>query len=594
MITNKREEIELEGLYKQAQLLISKRDTDAAIDKLSELIKLSKQYNSLRYLGSGHTMKGFLYYGVNENKLAINCYETSLGYYSNKPEVFFQEIKQNKNSLGVLYKNIGEFKDALRALFDSVEISEEYRLPNSQAYNNIANIYAAQEEFKKALNYFQLAVEMENESAEVNRAIVIKYLANIAALQTKIGNFDEADKIFRKTFEYCEANNEFELLVQSLKGLSIIFLEKKEYQNAEIFLNRALALSQKIDFKVFLVDLSLYLADIYEYTKKPSQQIASLNYALKIAQESYKSKEMLVLENIHDYYFNNGNINEAYETLKKMFILNKKLFLKEKEENILEMQEKFESEQKDKLIKQEKEFSETLKNKNLELAELNDDLAQFNHGVSHDLKEPIRLVKGRLTYLQSLAASKLDLQELGSLDIAQSAAERMEKMLEDLHRFSTLGGNLKDLKDIDLNEVLAIVQADLQMRVRENSAKIEVGQLPVVQGFKSMYVQLFQNLINNALKFRKEGFPPVVKINYTEDALWHIIDVEDNGVGIKPENIDDVFKLFKRLKETDYKEGSGVGLSIVQKIAKKMHGEISLASIYGLGATFTIKLPKKY
>ena len=592
MITNKREEIELEGLYKEAQLSMSHRDTENAMSKINDLAELAKQYNSLKYLGLSFGSKGLLYYGLNEVKLAINCFERSLEFFSKRPELFYNELKQNKNSLGALYKNIGEFKSALRALFDSVEISEEYLIPNSIAYNNIANIYAVQEDYKKALSYFQLAIERENEVENSNRSQVVKYLTNIAVLHTKIGNFDEADEIYRRTLDYCEENNEFETLVQSLSGLSIILLEKKEYENAEIFLNRAVSLSQKISYNVYLVDISLYLAEIYEHTKKPSQQIASLNYALRIAQESRKTKEMLVLENIHDYYFKNGNINEAYETLKKMFILNKKLFLKEKEENILEMQEKFESEQKDKLIKQEKEFSETLKHKNLELAELNDDLAQFNHGVSHDLKEPIRLVKGRLTYLQSLASSKLDLQELGSLDIAQAAAERMEKMLEDLHKFSTLGGNLKDAKEVDLNEVLAIVQADLQMRIRENNAEVEVGKLPVVQGYKSMYVQLFQNLTNNALKFRKEGMPPVIKITHHEDKLWHIIDIEDNGVGIKPENLEEVFKLFKRLKETDYKEGSGVGLSIVQKIAKKMQGEISLASIYGSGTTFTLKLPK--
>ena len=592
MITNKREEIELEGLYKEAQLLMFHRDSESAISKINEVSVLAKQFNSLKYLGLALGTKGILYYGLNESKLAIDCFEKSLDFFSKRPDIFYIELKQNKNSLGVLYKNIGEFKDALQALFDSIEISEEYNLPNSIAFNNIANIYLVQEDYKKSLQYFQLAIEKENGIEYPDRSLIIRFLTNIAVLHTKIGNFEEADAIYRKTLEYCEENDEFETLVQSLKGLAIIFLEKRDYDNAEIFLNRSLTLSQKIDFKIYLVDISLYLAEVYEFSKRPSQQLASLNYALKIARESFKAKEMIVLENIHDYYFKNGNINEAYQTLKKMFILNKKLFLKEKEENILEMQEKFESEQKDKLIKQEKSFSETLKRKNQELAELNDDLEQFNHGVSHDLKEPIRLVKGRLAYLQTLAASKLDLQELGSLEIAQSGAERMEKMLEDLHSFSTLGGNLKDQKDIDLNEVLAIVQADLQMRIRENNAKIEIGNLPVVKGYKSMYVQLFQNLVNNALKFRRDDATPAVKITASEDELWHIIDVEDNGVGIKPDNIADVFKLFKRLKETDYKEGSGVGLSIVQKIAKKMQGEISLASVYGSGTTFTLKLPK--
>ena len=338
MITNKREEIELEGLHKGVQLAMSKRGGDKALILLNELIQAAKQYNSIKYLGVGNALKGFLYYGLGEVKLAINCFETALSFFSKRPEIFFDEIKQNKNSLGILYRDIVEYKKALQALFDSIEISEEYKLPNSIAYNNIASIYFNQEEYKKALNYYQLAIEKENESASPNRSHVIKYLTNIAVLHTKIGNLDEADEIYRKTFEYCEENNESETLVQILKGLAIVFLEKKEFENAEIFLNRAVSLSQKIEYNVYLVDISLYLAEVYQFTKKPSQQIASLNYALRIAQESHKSKEMLVLENIHDYYFKNGNINEAYQTLKKMFILNKKLFLKEKEENILEMQ----------------------------------------------------------------------------------------------------------------------------------------------------------------------------------------------------------------------------------------------------------------
>ena len=107
-----------------------------------------------------------------------------------------------------------------------------------------------------------------------------------------------------------------------------------------------------------------------------------------------------------------------------------------------------------------------------------------------------------------------------------------------------------------------------------------------------MYVQLFQNLVNNALKFRRVDVNPVVKIECKSEENWHVIHVQDNGVGIRQEDLPHVFKLFKRLKETDYREGSGVGLSIVQKIVKKMQGEISLASVYGSGTTFMVKLPK--
>jgi signal transduction histidine kinase len=287
------------------------------------------------------------------------------------------------------------------------------------------------------------------------------------------------------------------------------------------------------------------------------------------------------------------SIEKAYETLKKIYLLNNKTIQKEKEDKILELQEKFETEQKDKLIKQEQAFNQTLQEKNRELAALNEDLAQFNYGVSHDLKEPIRLVRGRLSHMHVKSFHKLEPEEQSSLETSLAAAERMERMLEDLHKFSSLGSNLKNLQQVNLNEVLAIVQADLQERIRSNEALIEVDKLPNLLGYKNMFVQLFQNLINNALKFRRLEVTPHIKISYKADEDWHIIHVQDNGVGIKKENQEQVFKLFKRLQETEAREGSGVGLSIVQKIVKKMQGEISLASVYGTGTCFILKFPKK-
>ncbi len=592
MVSSRRKERDLEALHRKIMLLMSDRDSETTLGLVRTLLEKAKQANSIKYLGAAYGIKGYVYYGLNELKLAIDNFEKSLSFYSKNLEKFFSEIKQTNNSLGILYKDIGELKKALEVLTVSVNISEKHGISNSIALNNIATIYFTQENYKKALEYYQQAIEVEEANPKSNRRTIIQYLINIASLYIKISNLEEADKIYSKTFQYCEENNEMEFLVQSLKGLAILYLEKEEYTNSETYLSRAINLSKEINYGVHLVDLSLYLAEVFEKTERSILQLNSLKYALTVAQQSHKSKEMLVYENLHDFHYVNGDIKEAYEVLKTMYKLNKQNFLKEKEENLLEMQEKFESAQKDKLIKQEKEFSDTLKEKNQKLAELNDDLAQFNHGVSHDLKEPIRLVRGRITYLQSIAANKLDLQEQGSLEIAQEGAERMEKMLEDLHSFSTLGGDLKDAKDIDLNEALAIVEADLQMRIRENEATLTVDELPVVRGYKSMYVQLFQNLVNNALKFRREGVLPVIKIVYQPNEDWHVIHVQDNGVGIKQDDISQVFKLFKRLKETEFREGSGVGLSIVQKIIKKMQGEISLASVHGSGTTFIIKLPK--
>lgn len=115
--------------------------------------------------------------------------------------------------------------------------------------------------------------------------------------------------------------------------------------------------------------------------------------------------------------------------------------------------------------------------------------------------------------------------------------------------------------------------------------------MPTIDAHKGMMVQLFQNLINNAIKFRKLNENPIIEITYNESDKWHEISVKDNGLGIAEKHQKDVFKLFKRLDKTKNIEGTGIGLSLCQKIITKMQGTIGLASVEGEGTTFIIKVP---
>jgi signal transduction histidine kinase len=186
---------------------------------------------------------------------------------------------------------------------------------------------------------------------------------------------------------------------------------------------------------------------------------------------------------------------------------------------------------------------------------------------------------------------KLNEDEHSALKSLEDSVRRIDNMIDDLLSFATLGAGEKVMAQVNLNEVVALVQADLQLRIKENQANIVVSNLPTIDAHKGMMVQLFQNLINNALKFRKENENPVVEISWNQQDNWHEILVKDNGVGIAEKHQKDVFKLFKRLDKTKNIEGTGIGLSLCQKIITKMQGTIGLASVEGEGTTFIIKLP---
>ncbi|MEZ4979173.1 MAG: tetratricopeptide repeat protein [Chitinophagales bacterium] len=591
MATELSEEKELESLYNKVILLANNRKLQEMIAVCDEVHPLARKLGRKEILGQSYKLKGYAFYSLNEIGKAFSSYETAELVFEEAGIV--KEMISVKLSLGVLYRNVGELKKSLEVLKESLKLCEAYTLTNSAIYNNIGLVYAAQEKYEMALGFYEKAIINEELQENPSTIQITRYRVNSAGMHIFLGNFEIAENLFLESIELCKTNNDYEFLIVSYKGLANLYLQQKNYEEAEILLVNVKKLSEDLNSFAELINITLYLASLNKFLKRRDKQHDLLLEALKIAKKSYQAKELEVLQLLLEFYEGEEDWQEAFAILKQLNEQQIAKYNKEREEKFLEFQQKFESEQKDILLKQEKAFNATLRSKNRELAEANEDLEQFNHGVSHDLKEPLRLIKGRLTLLKMRAQDKLNEEESLALDSGLSAAARMEKMLEDLYKFSSLGKNLRQEAEVDLNEVLQIVQADLQMRIRESNAEIRVASLPKVKGFKSMYVQLFQNLINNALKFQRDGLAPVVEVSYEEEAKWHVIKVKDNGVGIKEENLEKIFKLFKRLDETKHIEGSGVGLSIVQKIAKKMQGEISLASDINLGTIFSIRLPKK-
>lgn len=237
--------------------------------------------------------------------------------------------------------------------------------------------------------------------------------------------------------------------------------------------------------------------------------------------------------------------------------------------------------------------SEELRVSHKNLAEQNEELELFVSRVSHDLKAPIRTINS-FAQLMNKELRKKDKDEklLDYLNFITSGAQNMQLLIDDLLFHARLGLKLELEDEINLDELVQVVNNNLAGSIKESNATITVEPLPIVYGRSHEILQLFQNLISNAIKFRKKGIDPLVKISCKEKESEYIISIEDNGIGIKGKDRESIFGAFHRLNSVAEYEGTGLGLSICKKIIDNIGGLIWVESEFGEGTTFIFLLPK--
>jgi signal transduction histidine kinase len=257
---------------------------------------------------------------------------------------------------------------------------------------------------------------------------------------------------------------------------------------------------------------------------------------------------------------------------------------------------------KKKLMENEERLEIQVQERTIELKELNqnlkisnDDLQQFAHVASHDLKEPIRKIKTFGLRLRDEYESVLPEHALGFLDKILSATDRVYSMIDGVLSYSTVTSQDQPTVSVDLNEILKNIQTDLEVLINERKATLTVTELPTIQGAPVLIYQLFYNLVNNSLKFSKKDVPPVIDISSTittfERNEFARVVISDNGIGFSPENSDRIFSTFMRLNSKDKYEGTGLGLALCKKIVQRHGGAISAKGRKNQGAEFTVLLP---
>ena len=234
--------------------------------------------------------------------------------------------------------------------------------------------------------------------------------------------------------------------------------------------------------------------------------------------------------------------------------------------------------------------NEALERRATELTRSNSELDQFASIASHDLQEPLRKVRTFTQRVWETESANLSERARDDLERANVSAERMQRLIEDLLRFSRVSTQGRPFLPVDLGRLTGEVLEDLAESVRTAGATVRVAELPTISADEPQMRQLMQNLLSNAIKFRREGVTPEVEVTASLDGDRLTLVVRDNGIGFDPQYSRRIFRVFERLNGRSEYPGTGIGLALCRKIAERHGGNVIADSVPGEGSTFTVTL----
>jgi light-regulated signal transduction histidine kinase (bacteriophytochrome) len=229
---------------------------------------------------------------------------------------------------------------------------------------------------------------------------------------------------------------------------------------------------------------------------------------------------------------------------------------------------------------------------NEDLFRSNRELQQFAYVASHDLKEPLRMVTTYVQMLDRRYADRLDDQAREYIGFAVEGSKRMYALVDDLLTYSRVETSEQPFGTVSMDQVMITALRDLREAVETSGATVTVQDLPEVHADFHHMVQVMENLLGNAIKFRRDE-PPMVKVSAIMTGKEWVFSVMDNGIGIDKEYSDKVFQMFQRLHPRETFPGTGIGLAICKKVIERHGGRIWFESEPGVGTTFFFTLPAK-
>ncbi|MEL7669776.1 MAG: PAS domain S-box protein [Methanobacterium sp.] len=440
-----------------------------------------------------------------------------------------------------------------------------------------------------------------------------------------------ADEIIGKSISILESdifNGETKRLIEKIKdGERIRHYETLRLRKDNSLINVSITLSPVFDTSGELVAIStigrditerkraeeeLKLANMYNrslieasldplVTIGPDGKINDVNYSTELI--TGYSRDELIGTDFSDYFTEPEKAREVYQQVfqdEKVF--NYALEIKHRKGHItpvLYNSSVYRDESDDIIgvfaaardITERKQAEEKLKEIIEELERSNYELQQFAYITSHDLQEPLRTIASYTQLIERRYRNKLDDDADEFIDFIVEAAVRMKDMIQGLLYYSRVGTKGGELKSTNTEELLEIVLYNLNAAIKENNVTVTHDKLPAVVADEGQLIQLFQNLISNAIKFKKDDAYPRVHISAFGGENEYIFSVADNGIGIEPQYFNRIFEVFKRLHTSVEYEGTGIGLSISKRIIERHGGRMWVESEAGSGSIFYFTIP---
>ncbi len=246
---------------------------------------------------------------------------------------------------------------------------------------------------------------------------------------------------------------------------------------------------------------------------------------------------------------------------------------------------------KDSVESQKDTYEGQLKKITDDLNRSNEDFQQFAYVTSHDLQEPLRTIASFTQLLSKRYKNKIDEDSDEFMDFIVDASTRMQGMIKDLLQYSRVVSRGKVFKPTNTKEIAEYTISSLKTLIEDNNAEITYDKLPKVNADSSQVLRLFQNLVENGIKFRQYAVQPKIHISCEENENEYVFSVADNGIGIEEQYFDRIFTIFQRLHTKEEYEGSGIGLSVAKRIVERHGGRIWVESEPDVGSTFYFTLP---
>ncbi len=556
------EELQMEVYNQLSQVYIKKQEYSKILDYSEKVLEISKRTENVeKELSALNNIA--VYYGVKSD------YKTAMPFFldaldKSKSIGYRYHIANSLINIATIYASLFNYKEAINRYQTVLEDYKDALETYTQViiYNNVGNIYYHDDQPKMAKANFVKAYKL---AVQTNyKEMMAHSLAQMSRSEAALSNFDIAYKNALEAQDLFESLGEVTGKQINLINLGNIFYHKKEVDQAVKYTSQGIEVAKRMKDDISEIRGYELLSNIYQ-EKKDFEK--ALEYQVVYSKAQEKFAKVQISRQILDYEIDRS--------------------IKEKQKKIEQLTK--ENEIQALLLEQ----TDKIKRQNQELSQVNEELRQYAYVASHDLKEPLRMIG---SYTQLIERMYKDHQTEDSrlfFQFVNEGVNRMNNLLDDLLRYATIGKTEAEKKTLKTLDVVEIAIKNLRLSIAESNAVIHYEQLPEVYSVNSLLIQLFQNLISNAVKFRSEEAQPEIEITCIEKEDFFEFAIKDNGIGIAPEYKNRIFVIFQRLHARTEYEGTGIGLAICQKIIQRLGGKIWVDSESGKGATFYFTLPKK-